>query len=420
MSNTAVQRKVVRALAAAQILNGVGVAGTVAAGSLLVASITESETLAGLAQTSAVLGAAALALPLARLTARGGRRLALTVGYLSGFVGSLFAIFGGAQRNIFLMLLGTFLVGAASAAGYQARFAAIDLATDQTRARQLSFVVWGSTIGAVAGPNLMQPSGNFAENLNLPRLVGPYLISATTLIFAAVVVLIFLRPDPYLLANQELIENHKKGSTKLALKHIRSNPKALFAILAIAIGHVVMVSVMVMTPVHMAHVDVTLTVIGLVISVHVLGMFAFSPLIGILSDKWGRVRVIQIGILTLLISTVVAGVAKADDAYTLGFGLFLLGLGWSCTLIAGSAFLSESVSLEFRASSQGASDLVMNLSGAAGGALAGVIIGTLNYGWLCFFAAIPVIYLGLRSLKISADNRESRIKLGAENLDDFN
>ena len=143
MPNTKLQEKTVKVLATAQVLNGVGVAGTVAAGSLLVASITDSESLAVLAQTSSVLGAAALALPLARLTARGGRRLALSVGFLSGVIGSLFAIFGGAQKNIVFMLLGTFLVGAASAAGYQARFAAVDLSTDETRAKQLSFVVWG-------------------------------------------------------------------------------------------------------------------------------------------------------------------------------------------------------------------------------------------------------------------------------------
>ena len=402
MPNTVVQHRVVRTLAAAQVLSGVGVAGTVAAGSLLVSSITDSETLAGLAQTSAVLGAAALALPLARLTAKGGRRLALSVGYFSGVVGSVLAVLGGAHRNIVLMLMGTFMVGAASAAGYQARFAAIDLATNETRAKQLSFVVWGSTIGAVTGPNLMEPAGNLAEFFDLPRLVGPYLISATTLLFAAVVITIFLRPDPYLLANKNIATSKQKGSTKKALTHIRQNPPALLAILAIAVGHVAMVSVMVMTPVHMAHVDVSLTIIGLVISVHVLGMYAFSPLVGSLSDRLGRVRVIQIGILTLLLSTIISGKSQADDAYTLGVGLFLLGLGWSCTLIAGSAYLSESVEQEFRASSQGASDLVMNLSGAGGGALAGVIIGTLSYGWLCLAAAIPVLALGVMSLKFKS------------------
>ncbi|MEY4878287.1 MAG: hypothetical protein RIR72_702 [Actinomycetota bacterium] len=402
-SNTALQGKTVKVLATAQVLNGVGVAGTVAAGSLLVASITNSETLAGLAQTSSVLGAAALALPLARLTSRGGRRLALSVGLLAGVIGSLLAIFGGSRENIYLMLTGTFLVGAASAAGYQARFAAIDLATDEKRAKQLSFVVWGSTIGAVSGPNLMEPSGNFAESLGLPRLTGPYLISAVTLALAVLVIQLFLRPDPYLTAAKDSgAANLPRVKTKVALKHIRSNARASFAIASIAIGHIAMVAVMVMTPVHMAHVDVTLTIIGLVISVHVLGMYAFSPLVGALTDRLGRLRVIQIGVAILLSSALISGFARADDAITLGIGLFLLGLGWSCTLIAGSALLTESVSPEFKSASQGASDLVMNLSGASGGAIAGVVIATLSYGWLCLLSAIPVALLGLWSLKIKA------------------
>ena len=253
---------------------------------------------------------------------------------------------------------------------------------------------------AVAGPNLMDPAGNLAEFFNLPRLVGPYLVSATTLMCATIVIQVFLRPDPYLTAEKQAHVINKKGSTKAALAHIRSNPKTLFAISSIAIGHVAMVSVMVMTPIHMAHVDVTLRVIGFVISVHVLGMYAFSPLVGTLSDRLGRIRVIQIGLVILLSSTLIAGTAAADNAVQLGIGLFLLGLGWSCTLIAGSAFLSESVSLEMRPASQGASDLVMNLSGAGGGALAGVIIGTLNYGWLCLFASIPVIFLGIFSIRL--------------------
>ena len=397
------QARTVKVLASAQVLNGLGVAGTVAAGSLLVASITDSETLAGLAQTSSVLGAAALALPLARLTARGGRRLALSVGYVAGVIGSLLAILGGAEENLVLMLLGTFFVGAASAAGYQARFAAIDLATNESRARQLSFVVWGLTIGAVAGPNLMEPSGNLAEEVGLPRLVGPYLISAVALFLATLVIQIFLRPDPYLLAQKEsTLTATAKRSTKQALAHIRGNEKALFAILSIAIGHVAMVSIMVMTPVHMAHVDVTLTIIGLVISIHVVGMYAFSPIVGSVSDRIGRINTIKIGVVTLLLSALISGFAAADDAITLGIGLFLLGLGWSFTLIAGSAFLTESVAPEVKTSAQGASDLVMNLSGAGGGALAGVIIGTLSYGWLCVFAAIPVSLLGIWSLKINS------------------
>ena len=392
------QKKTLKTLTAAQIGAGVGTAGTVAAGSLLVASITGSEQLAGLAQTFSVLGAAALALPLARLTARGGRRTSLSFGYAAGVIGSLFAIFGGVHSNIYLMLSGSFLVGSASASAYQARFAAIDLVEESHRAKQLSYVVWGSTVGAVTGPNLMSPAGDLAERFGLPRLVGPYMISATTLTFASLLIFIFLKPDPYLTALGEG-KSYAVGKKRIkeALSHIWHKPIALFAILSVAIGHLVMVSVMVMTPVHMAHVDVSLKIIGLVISVHVIGMYAFSPVVGSISDRIGRIKTIQAGLLILLASAVVSGTATASDVPRLGFGLFLLGLGWSFTLIAGSALLSSSVDPTLKTSTQGASDLVMNLAGAGGGAAAGVIISSLTYGWLCVFAVVPVIALAIWS-----------------------
>jgi MFS family permease len=395
-----IQKRTIKVLATTQVLSGVGVAGTVAAGSLLVSSISNSETLAGLAGATAVLGAAAMAIPLSKLTQRGGRRLGLSVGYTVGLIGAAFAIFGGSQRILIAMLFGTFLVGAASASGYQARFAATDLADDSNRSRQLSYVVWGSTVGAVTGPNLMGPSGALAESLGLPKLVGPYILALVTLGMGALVIWLLLKPDPYLTAanlRPKSEEKHELLSARKTLKLIRQNPSALFAIAAIAIGHIAMVSIMVMTPVHMAHVDVTLTVIGLVISIHIVGMYAFSPIVGILSDRMGRRWVIQLGVAILLTSCLISGLADPHSSVQLGFGLFLLGLGWSCTLIAGSALLSEAVETELRPSSQGASDLLMNLMGAGGGAMAGVVIGTLGYGWLCFFAAVPVAALGIWS-----------------------
>ena len=402
METATQQRKVIRTLSAAQILNGVGTSGTVAAGSLLVTSISKSESLAGLAQTTTVLGAAMMALPLAKLTQKGGRRLSLMSGYSIGVIGAILAILGGTHKVLFLMLTGAFMVGAASASGYQARFAAIDLATPENRSKNLSLVVWGSTVGAVTGPNLMQPAGDFAHYLHLPRLVGPYFIAGTSLTLATIVIFFFLKPDPYLMANMSSdgVTQKKHETTRAALKHIREIPHALFAITAVGIGHLAMVSIMVMTPVHMSHVDVTLSVIGLVISVHVLGMYAFSPVVGALSDRLGRIRVIQIGVVILLASAATAGLSPAMNAVQLGIGLFLLGLGWSCTLIAGSTLLSEAVSVEMKPSSQGASDLVMNLMGAVGGAASGVIIGVLSFGWLCLFVAVLVFALGAWSLKV--------------------
>ena len=170
-------------------------------------------------------------------------------------------------------------------------------------------------------------------------------------------------------------------------------------------GHLIMVAVMVMTPVHMAHVDVSLNIIGFVISVHIAGMYALSPVVGYLTDRLGRQQVILIGSLILIASAVISGLSPANNEIQLGIGLFLLGLGWSCTLIAGSTLLSESVSDHYRAPAQGTSDLVMNLSAAIGGALAGVIIAVLSYGWLCALSAIPIVYVAILATKQMAKSR---------------
>ena len=395
-----IQKKSLRVLSGAQTLSGLGVTGTFAAGSLLVVQITGSEALAGFVQTSTVVGAALLALPLAKWTALGGRRRALSTGYLVGALGATFALIGGINNLFFMILLGAAMIGGASAAGYQARFGAIDLATDENRARDLSLVVWASTVGSVLGPNLMEPAGAVAETLGFPRLVGPYLVAVITLTLAATLILIFLKPDPYLLARTEadIDVTQKSVKTRAAFKIVRTEPKALLGLTSVVIGHIAMVTIMVMTPVHMGHVDVELRLIGLVISVHVLGMFAFSPLIGKLTDQIGREKTIILGALILLLAALISGLAYADAVSQLGVGLFLLGLGWSMTMIAGSTLLAESVPLEGKAASQGLSDLLMNSGGALGGAIAGLIIAFLSYGWLCALVTLPVTYLLIKAV----------------------
>lgn len=395
------QKRTLQTLAGAQSLSGLGYSSTVAAGSLLVASITKSEALAGLAQTFGVLGAAAMALPLANLTRRGGRRLALSSGYAIGSLGTVLAVVGGATEFLPILFLGTFLVGAAAASGYQARYAAVDLATQDNRARSLSLVVWASTIGSVLGPNLIGPVGDFATSIGFPRLTGPYMFSAVMLGMGSAVIWFRLKPDPYLTStasHSEESSSKTKIPTKEVLAHIAARPNALLGLLALSMGHLIMVAVMVMTPVHMAHVDVSLNIIGLVISVHIAGMYALSPVVGYLTDRLGRRQVIAIGGLILVSSAIISGTAPANNEIQLGIGLFLLGLGWSCTLIAGSTLLSESVSDHYRAPAQGTSDLIMNLSAAVGGALAGVIIAFLSYGWLCALAAIPISYVTILAI----------------------
>jgi MFS family permease len=315
-------------------------------------------------------------------------------------LGAIIVVFGAVSRQIAIVLVGSLFVGVASAASLQARYAATDLALPAHRARSLSYVVWAATIGAVLGPNLLNFSGSVGLRLGLPELSGPYVISGIALTCAVAILMVSLRPDPFQLATQlrqDLNPGTKIQQPKLrdGIEHLRSRPRAILGIGAISIGHVVMIMVMVMTPVHMAHVDVTLQLIGLVISVHVAGMYAFSPLVGIAVDRFGRVPMILTGVAILAVSCVISGLAPADNVVALGIGLFLLGLGWSFTLIAGSTLVTDSIEANERPSVQGLSDLSMNAAGALGGIAAGIIMWWGGYGWLCAFAILPLIGLAL-------------------------
>jgi len=94
----------------------------------------------------------------------------------------------------------------------------------------------------------------------------------------------------------------------------------------------------------------------------------------------------------LVTACVLAGGAGYDSA-RLGAGLFTVGLGWSCTMVAGSTLLTESVPLERRASAQGLSDLIMGLAGASAGALSGVVVSAWGYSVLALVAAIATVPL---------------------------
>jgi predicted MFS family arabinose efflux permease len=259
-------------------------------------------------------------------------------------------------------------------------------------------VVWAGTVGAVAGPNLLNASGNLGLALGLPQLSGPYVVAAGCLLITTAILFVFLRPDPYLtaLAHRESRgEPSHRPRLRDGIEHLRTRPRAILGIAVIAVGHVVMVMIMVMTPVHMAHVDVTLQLIGLVISVHVAGMFALSPVVGWAVDRFGRLQVATAGVVILATSCVVAGLAPGDDVAMLGIGLFLLGLGWSATLISGSTIVTDEVVASERPAVQGLSDLAMNAAGALGGIVAGIVVFAASYAVLCAVALAPLVALAV-------------------------
>lgn len=406
----ALQTRTVGTLMTSQVLGGVGVASGIAVAALMAAEISGRDDLSGLANTTQVLGGALITVPIAALMAARGRRVGLITAYLIGTVGAALAITAAVLGNFLLLLLGTALFGASSTANSQSRYAAVDLAPPKRRGRHLSLVVWATTIGSVLGPNILGPGKALAEAVGIPPLAGAWLFSAAGFLIAALVLSVLLRPDPLLTAraladhaadNSTVAPGPKgapRGSIAHGLRQILASPTLRLGTLVITGGHVVMVAVMVMTPIHMAHGDAEVEVIGFVISMHILGMYGLSPVAGYLTDRWGARPVILGGVVILVAACALAAVSVQGWSVGLLAGLFLLGLGWSCTMVAGSGLIAAGSVVQDRAAVQGASDLVMGLSAAAAGALAGVVVQHLGYDWLGAAGIVIALALGAYTL----------------------
>ncbi len=428
----AVRRRVRLALVLSQILGGLGVSTAVALAAVLAEDIGGSEAVAGLASTSSVIGTALLSLPCAALMARRGRRVGLTSAYAVAAVGGLVVVTGAALRNFPLLLIGMTAFGASNTASLQARFAAADLAEPRHRARAISTVVWATTVGAVLGPNIAGPAGRSVAGLGVPETAGPFLWGTAVFLIAGGLLHVLLRPDPLLTARalaraaadggrqpsgdggdrqsdepgggrqadepgggRQADEDGGGRSLRAGLAAVTASASARVALAATAGSHTVMVSVMVMTPVDLGGHGAGVELIGLVLSGHIAGMYAFSPVLGWLADRIGRFSVILVGAGLLGCATALAGTADGNHAQSAA-GLFLLGLGWSAGLVAGSALLTDSVPQQARAAVQGFSDLIMNSAAGVGGALSGLVVAQAGYGWLNLLAAallIPVTAL---------------------------
>jgi MFS family permease len=404
MQLAAVQRRTLRLLFVTQIISGVGVAIGATVGALLAADIA-GVGVSGVAQSAIVVGAALFALPATAIVDRHGRRPSLAAAYIVAAVGSLIVVTAAVRGSIPLLFLGFFLFGGATAASLQARYAAVDLAPAALRGRHLSLIVWATTLGAVIGPSLAPLAGASLERYGVPTLAGPFFFSALLFGLATLLLLLLLRPDPAVVARgasgnpSPPASDVRRAGMRAALRAVVSHASARLGVSAMAIGNLVMIGVMAMTPVHIrgaghdaAH---TLRVVGVVLSFHIAGMFAFSPVFGWLTDRLGRRPVIFAGIALLLTACALAGGAGHHPA-RLASGLMMLGLGWSATMVAGSTLLSESVSVELRASAQGLSDLAMGLAGASAGAISGMIVHAWGYPTLTLLAALataPLIVL---------------------------
>jgi MFS family permease len=398
------RRRTLALLTIGQILGGLGAGAAVSVGALAANNLA-GEAWSGLASTVTTLGAAAVAVPLARLADRHGRRISLTGAALIAAVGAMVCIFGLSAGSLVVLLVGLGLLGAATAAGLQSRFAATDLASRTSRGRDLSLVVWSTTVGAVTGPNLAEPGNVLGAALGLAPLAGVFLFPVAAQLLAAAAYFVWLRPDPLLESRRLATVAVSEEGPSLPTDGGQGSPALVrVAIATVSLSHATMIALMSMTPVHLVHAGATLSIVGFTISLHIAGMFGLSPLFGILADRFGRFPIIVVGQAMLLAAAVITALGAHEPSVVM-VGLIMLGLGWSASTVAGSALLSDAAPTAQRVRLQGRSDLVMNLAGAIGGALAGPLLALLGYPGLAWTLLLPVAlvlaagWLGLRRIR---------------------
>ena len=375
-----VQKRTVRVLMVGVIPAGAAMSGAYAAAAILGEEITGSDALGGLAAACVAVGGAFTTVPLARLMARRGRRIGIRNVYLLGLVGAFLSLLSAALDLYPLLILGMIGIGAGQTGSLASRYAAADLATERMRAQAIGIVLWAGAWGSAVGPTLgLGFGGSVAEAIGLPELAGPYLISMALYLVAAMFTDRMLRPDPLELSGGMAGQDVGRRSTRGALGTIWSIGDARLAAAAMIAGHAVMVGIMTATPLHMKNGEHEIRIVGFVISLHIIGMYFFAPIVGKFVDVFGPKLVIGAAGGILFVGAELAAHTEAQHSMGVFVGLFLIGVGWSFGVVAASTLLTASVPLEQRVEVQGTADLLMVGAGASAGLASGVVIEQFGY-----------------------------------------
>jgi MFS family permease len=387
------RRRTVWALVAGVALGSTGHIAAATVATIAAKHIAGSSAWSGAPGAAVVLGAAAGAVSLSGIMVRRGRRFGLAAGYTLGVAGALVATAAIIVASLPVLLVGTFLIGFGNASNQLSRYTAADLVPPERHASAIGIVVWGATIGAVVGPNLAAPAGVLAVNLGLPELSGAYLVPVVFVGAAALISFIFLRPDPYELADRSSRQDAEapERSTPVSLASVLARPSVPVAIVALIAGMFVMVLIMTMTPLHMADHGHDLAAVGIVISGHTFGMYGLSPLSGRLTDRFGSVPVILAGLATVASAAILAAVAPPSGGLILFVALFLLGYGWNLGYVAGSALLTTGLSLAERTRIQGLTDGLIWSSAAAASLGSGIVVAFASFATLGLVGAALVV-----------------------------
>ncbi len=361
---------------------------------------TSIGVVSGLYFVAAAGGAFAIGRSMDRTGRRRGLLLSITLLVVGG-VGSAWAVGRGSYP---LLLLFAVPFGVANGGANLARGAIADMYLPAERGRAVGLVLAAGTAGAVLSSFLV----GFLQDDVAPRLganpdVVPWILVPLGAVVAGVLVTA-VRPDPRDLApvaptpagdapvpapaGDGAPTGHAPARSPRELWAV---PAFRLAVLAAAVGQMVMVGIMTVTPTSLHDHGHGGQVRSIIISLHITGMFAFAPLIGAGMDRYGR----RSGLVAGFVVSIVGALAAATEspAQGVGIGLFLIGLGWSATYLGSTAVVSDMTAPSERAGALGTMDLVVSLTSAVAALLGGVVLGAASYRVLS--VAMAVLVLGV-------------------------
>jgi predicted MFS family arabinose efflux permease len=376
------------ALATAVGASGLAAGGT--AGALLGVELAGSDAAAGVPLGMLVVGSAAAAPVISYLTPRLGRERSLAVGYIVGAVGAEVVVVAAVVESFAVLLVGSMLLGAANSAIFLTRYAAADSVRPGVRGRALGTVFFATALGAIASPLLLGPGGELAELMGLPRLSGLYLVATAAFAFAGLTLVA---------ASPSRVRESTRVTRYELLVGLRATG-ARISLLILGASNFVMVAVMAVTPVHMTeHAHHHLQFVGIVISLHVAGMFAPSPISGWLADRVGPIAVAGIGFAFIVVAGLTGVFVDLDNGAAITALLVLLGLGWNFGIVGGSTLLSASTTPSLRPYAEGIGEVTMGLAAGLGAPIAGLVVAGGGFASLWLGGAVVATAVGIYMLR---------------------
>lgn len=361
-----------------QMMSATGSIVFVTLGGIIGATLTTKLAWATLPVSVAVLATAATAVPATLLMRSVGRSKGFAMASVSAALAVATAAWALTVSSFFLFLLAAAMFGINMAFTQQYRYAAAESVEARYVPRAISLVLVGAIGGAFAGPELAKHGGDWFGGV---QYAGTMIGLGAIYVLQAILFL-FLKPVS---ADRQ----SQRVELQRSVPDIVRQPVFLVAVLGGTAGYGLMTLVMTATPLSM-HVNDghSVEATANVIRGHVLGMYVPSLISGFLIEKLGVVRMMFIGALGLLATSIVG--LQGQTVMHYWWALMLLGVGWNFLYVGGTTMLTYTYSMAERFRAQAVNEFLVFGTSATASLLAGTVM--YYFGWYrLMWIPIPVL-----------------------------